>query len=149
MHYILDCMFYIFTCLHGGNNAPLQSTGEPFTLRDLGVALLSWLILMVIILLLIYLIKYSINKRKISSKEQDKKYSMDDVCKNKYLTRGFFSGIVYIFECILLGILCVHGGMKRPMYTTGKIPTSKDVSYCIMGWIIILLIFLSIIFILI
>ncbi len=125
---------------------PLQSTGKAFTLRDFGVALLGWLIVLVIIFLIIYLIRYFVGKRKISVNNRDKACERGDVCKDKFLTGGIFSGIIYIFECLSLGITCFFGGLKRPMRTTGKIPTSKEISYCIMGWIIVVLIILSIIF---
>lgn len=125
---------------------PLQSTGKAFTLRDFGVALLGWLIVLVIIFLIIYLIKYSVHKRKISVQSRNNVCETGDVCKDKFLTGGVFSGIIYIFECISLGISYFFGGLKRPMRTTGKIPTCKEISYCIMGWIIVVLIILSIIF---
>lgn len=64
MLYILECMFYALTTLHGGNNQPLKTTGQAMTLNDARVCLLGWFIVGLLIIFIWYCIAYAVNRHR-------------------------------------------------------------------------------------
>ena len=124
--YILECMGLGILCLNGGTDIKLNTTGEQPTWKEAGVCILSWFIVLLVILFFVYLIKYMLNKKKNSSNN-----------------KPFILGLVYLLECMALGVLCMHGGTDRKMKTTDNKATSKEVVYCIICWLVIYVIITS------
>lgn len=145
MLYILECMFYGLTCLHGGNNKPLQSTGEALTRKDAGVCMLGWAIVVMLIFLIAYIINYLAHRNK-ADVNKDIKLNENN-SKNLVLRKGFFNGLIYLAECIALVFLIMLGGTNRTLYSTGKRATKKEVAYCVIGWMYIFLIVVAIVLI--
>ncbi|MCM1546557.1 MAG: hypothetical protein NC033_05930 [Clostridiales bacterium] len=127
MLYILECMALGILCMYGGTDRIMSTTGEQPTWKEVGVCLLSWIIVFLVILFIVDLIKYILSKKK----------KLDD-------RNDFVLGVLYILECMALGILCMHGGTDRKMYTTGNRATGKEVVYCLVGWLFVVLIIISI-----
>lgn len=50
--------------------------------------------------------------------------------------------MLYILECMALGILCMYGGIDMKMYTTGEEPTTKEVGVCMLCWLLMSLVVL-------
>ena len=44
--------------------------------------------------------------------------------------------MLYVLECMFLGIVCANGGMDIKMYTTGESPTWKEVGVCMLCWVV-------------
>lgn len=144
MLYILECMFYAFTTMHGGNNKPLMSTGKAMTINDVGVCLLSWWIVFLLVIFIWYCIAYAVRKHK------DKKWnaSVDiDCVENEFDKKSFGRGIFYILECFILPIKCLFVGKHVTLRTTRKNPTSKEIVFCILSWVYIILLVVEIVLI--
>ena len=114
--------------MHSGTNRIMSTTGEQPTWKEVGVCLLSWIIVFLIIIFIICLIRYIIKKKKHLANDKN----------------DFLLGFLYILECMALGILCMHGGTNRKMHTTGNKATGKEVVYCLVGWVFVGLIVVSI-----
>ena len=142
MLYILECMFYAFTTMHGGNNKPLKTTGQPLTYNDIGVCLLGWWIVILLIIFIRYCIAYAIrrNKEKKGDVSADLYYAGSEFLGKK----SFWRGILYIFECFALPIKCIFGGKNVTFHTTGKSLTSKEVVFCIVSWVYIIMLVVEI-----
>lgn len=128
MLYILECMALGILCMHSGTNRIMSTTGEQATWKEVGVCLLSWAVVLFVLLFTIYLIKYIIERKKNLTNDRN----------------NFISGFLYVLECMALGILCMHGGTNRKMRTTGNKITSKEVIYCLVAWLFVALIIISI-----
>ncbi|MGN0823822.1 MAG: hypothetical protein ACI4MB_01995, partial [Candidatus Coproplasma sp.] len=127
MLYILECMALGILCMYGGTDMIMSTTGEQPTWKEAGVCILSWFIVLLVVLFFVYLIKHILSKKKNSSNN-----------------KSFISGLLYLMECMALGILCMLGGIDRKMKTTGCKATSKEVVYCIICWLVIVVFIISI-----
>lgn len=130
MLYILECMLFCFSNGLGWNSrTPLETTGELMTLKDISVGLLGWFIVVLAIFIIIYTVRYFYNKHKNCEVSGDNQASLIKA-KNNY-----FSGYLYLLECMFLCILFFRNKANRVMYTTGQKPKSKEIAYCISAWI--------------
>lgn len=113
--------------MHSGTDTIMSTTGEQPTRKEAGVCILSWFIVLLVILFFVYLIKHILSKKKNSSNN-----------------KPFISGLLYLMECMALCVLCIHGGTDRKMKTTDNKATSKEVVYCLICWLVIVVIIISI-----
>lgn len=147
MLYILECMARAIMATIMGYDGELITTGEKVTNKDVGVALLGWLVTILIVLIIVFLIKYlsQLNKINISKDNfanyQESNIKEQDLKKNKIVINPF----MYVIECMALCVLCMHGGINRPMITTKQRPNSKDIVVAIVGWLYIGLVIIGIV----
>ena len=122
----------------GWNVGPLSTTGNPLTFKDASVGILGWLIVAVTILLISHIIKFSKKKNKDKSSNSDNlEVEVLNEKRKKFRNSKILISIIYIFECMALGILCLHSGTDRIMYSTGEKVTRKEVVTCVCGWLVI------------
>lgn len=124
-----------------GHDGTLITTGKDVTGKDIGVALIGWLITILIVLIIVYLIKYLIQLRKQKIANEDLNSSEQNSVNNKKIINPF----LYVLECMALCVLSIHGGINRPMITTGQKPKSKEVVLAISAWCYVGLIILGIV----
>lgn len=116
--YILECMARaVFAQVAvGGSLGTLITTGEPVTVKDCGVALLGWLVLFLVIVTVVYAIRYSLQLKK-----QRAQTAGADKVVNPF---------VYILECMAFGVW-----KNRVMASTGKKPKTADTVLSIASWL--------------
>lgn len=141
MLYILECMMRAIMAIIMGYDGTLITTGKEVTVKDIGVALLGWFITILIVLIIVYLIKYIIQLKKQKITKDGINKNEQNFMSNKKVVNPF----LYVLECIALCVLSMHGGINRPMITTGQKPKSKEVVVAISAWIYIGVIILGIV----
>ncbi len=144
MLYILECMALGILCIHSGIDMKMYTTGNEPTNKEVGVCMLCWLLMGLIVLFIGYWIRYAC-KKKTYNNVNDKNSVITK--ENTAKKMKFSFGLLYLLECMALGILCMHSGIDRNLYTTGKKTTFKEVMICFAGWAYLSLIVLSIVFI--
>ncbi len=138
-------MLYGLTTLHGGNNQPLKTTGQAITLNDVGVCLLGWWIVLLLIIFIRYCIAYAVRRHK--DKTSNTSADTDHAESEFWGKKSFWRGILYIFECFALPIKCLFGGKSVAFRTTGKSITSKEIVFCIISWVYIIMLIVEIVLI--
>lgn len=143
MLYVLECMALGILCMHSGIDMKMYTTGEQPTLKEAGICLICWLFLSLVVLFFIYLIKYVRNKKAhYRSSDKNLAHIEDNDARIK-----FSSGIIYLLECMALGILCMYSGFDRKLYTTGKKATFKEIIISFSCWVYLSLIIVAIVLI--
>ena len=145
MGYVLECMLIvILATVPGGSSRPMFTTGREPILKDAGVGLVGWWVLSFFVLCVAFLIWYLIKLKKHKNTVNNLEASnLDEQSSSKKVINPF----LYILECMALCFLCMHGGINRPMITTGQKPKSKDVVSAISGWGYFILLIVGIILI--
>jgi len=132
-------------CMHSGIDMKMYTTGEEPTFKEAGVCMLGWLIASLVLLFIIYVIRFRSKRKKCVSK---KNYAEYDTNKEKISpTPKFSTGFLYILECMGLGILCAFRGADKKLYSTGSKVTRQEVAICLFSWFILSLIVVSIVLI--
>lgn len=54
--------------------------------------------------------------------------------------------MLYVLECMIMGLLSLAGGTDRVMYTTGEKQTRTDVWVSIFTWLVVFVIYFAIYF---
>lgn len=149
MLYILECMSLFFLAWTG-NVGTLKTTGNHATLKDLGVAMLGWVILAFVILIIIYTIKSIISRKKIekyADEQNDSKHDNIAEVSNDLLNKQSYN-LLYVIECMTFALICMVGGTNRNMITTGKKPAKREILVSVIGWgVVIVTIIVATVFI--
>ena len=149
MLYFIECMMRCISNGPGWNVGPLSTTGKPLTFKDASVGILGWLVVAVTILLILHIIKFSKNKNQDKSSNSEKsEIEVSNEKGKKSRNSKILNSIIYIFECMALGILCLRSGTNRIMYSTGEKVTKKEVVICVCIWIVVAIYIADIILIL-
>ena len=139
MLYVLECMLYLVI---GMSDEPLSTTGKLMTINDIGVGFLGLLVIVAIIWLVVYCIRFFVKKRKIANSNSEHFDS------NKRESRlSFWNGILYYFECYILLFLYLLHGKNLIMKTTENKPTKNEIAISIIWWIYTALIIVGIVLI--
>lgn len=143
-------MFLLFLAIMPGDVGTLKTTGKPATLKDLGVAMLGWIILGFTILIVIYTVKSIINRKKIKryeSEQNDLKRDENAGVSNDLLNKKSY-GLLYVIECMTFALICMVGGTDSKLVTTGKKPTGKEIITSVIGWgVVIVAVTVAVVFI--
>lgn len=144
MLYILECMALGILCMHSGIDMKMYTTGEEPTTKEVGVCMLCWLLMALVVLFIGYWIRYAYKKKAYNNVNDNNLVKAKENVDKKM---KFSFGLLYLLECLALGILCMHGGIDRNLYTTGKKATFKEVIISFASWAYLSLVLVSVVFI--
>lgn len=142
--YVFECMALGILCMYSGIDMKMYTTGEEPTTKEVGVCMLCWLLMGLVVLFIGYWIRYA-DKKKAYNNVNDKNLVKANEDTAKKMKFSFW--LLYLLECMALGILCIHGGIDRNMYTTSKKATFKEVMISFAGWAYLSLVVVSIVLI--